>query len=364
MRTRRVLLVDDERYVATAFQRALADAPYDVEIATTGSEALRRLEQGPIDVMVSDENMPEMRGAELLSRVRERFPNTVRVMMTGDPSLDNAVRAINVGGVFRFLRKPCSIDELRACIDDALAVASSGPDDADALEHFQGALESLWLAAQPIVRPKDQRIIAYELLVRSRSEHLSQPSPLFDLAERLDRVAVLEARILKLVAEVSRSAPPEVQLFVNLHPSTLASPDLLEPLHAIAPRIILEITERAALGDLAEAEARTGALRALGFGIAVDDLGIGHSGLTHVANLRPDVVKLDISLVRGVTQSKSHAGLVSAMARVCDDLDIAVVAEGVETAECRDKLLDLGCFVQQGYLYARPAQPFGGVSWS
>lgn len=363
MRARRILLVDDERYVASAFQRALSDGPYEVEIATTAADALRRLEQGPIDVVVSDENMPEMRGAELLSIVRQRFPSTVRVMMTGDPTLDSAVRAINVGGVFRFLRKPCGIDELRACIDEALSLAAMGPDDDEATELFEEALGALWLAAQPIVRPNDQRIVAYELLVRSRSEQLSQPSPLFDLAERLDRVGVLEARILGLVAEVARNAPPEVQLYVNLHPSTLATPALLEPLHALASRIVLEITERAALGDLAEAEARTGALRALGFGIAVDDLGMGHSGLTHVASLRPDVVKLDISLVRGVTESKSHAGLVSAMARVCSDLGIEVVAEGVETSECRDKLLELGCFVQQGYLFARPSEPFGGVSW-
>ena len=202
MRARRILLVDDERYVASAFQRALSGGPYEVEIATTAADALRRLEQGPIDVVVSDENMPEMRGAELLSIVRQRFPSTVRVMMTGDPTLDSAVRAINVGGVFRFLRKLCGIDELRACIDEALSLAAMGPDDDGATELFEEALGALWLAAQPIVRPNDQRIVAYELLVRSRSEQLSQPSPLFDLAERLDREmagdSVLESFVLPL----------------------------------------------------------------------------------------------------------------------------------------------------------------------
>lgn len=363
MRARCVLLVDDERYVIEAFRRALSSAPYEVELATVGEDALRRLERGPVDVIVCDENMPEMRGTDLLAAVRERFPRTVRVMMTGDSSLDSAVRAINDGGVFRFLRKPCEVRELDACIRDALALLPAEAHDGEAIEAFEEALRQLWLAAQPVVRPREERIVAYELLARSHSASLAHPETLFARAELLGRVAALEARVFELAARAARDLPPKAQLYVNLHPSTLGAPSLLEPLLPFASRVVLEITEGAALGDLGVAEARIAALRQRGFGIAVDDLGAGYAGLTHVARLRPDVVKFDIGLVQGVLDSSAHAGLVAAVTSACHELGIQVVGEGVETTACRDKLLELGCSLQQGYLFARPTVPFCPARW-
>ena len=357
MRAPRVLLVDDEIRVVEALQRSLHNAPFEVAVATSGEEALRALEHGPIDVIVSDEQMPDLLGTELLAAVRERSPRTMRVMLTGDPRLESAVRAINVAGVFRYLQKPCHADELRRCIDEALCAAPG----AAARQSLEPALAELWLAAQPIVSPGDRRIHAYELLVRSRSRELPHPGALFEAAERCDRVADLEGRILELAGEVAIRAPEGSLVFVNLHPSTLHRPALLDPLVATASRVVLEITERAGLSDaMLDGVAD---LRGRGFRIAVDDLGAGYAGLTYVARMRPDVVKLDMGLVQGITDSRVHATLVSAMIVACQTLGIAVVGEGVEKASTRDKLIELGCSLQQGYLYARPAPPFCEASF-
>lgn len=357
MRAPRVLLVDDEIRVVEALQRSLHDAPFDVGVATSGEDALRELGQRPIDVIISDEQMPDLLGTDLLATVRERSPRTMRVMLTGDVRLESAVRAINVAGVFRYLRKPCDAEDLRRCIDDALRAAPG----AAAYQSLEPALAQLWIAAQPIVSPGDQRIHAYELLVRSRSRDLPHPGALFEAAERCDRVADLEGRILELAGDVALRAPEGSLVFVNLHPSTLHRPSLLDPLQAAASRVVLEITERAGLSDaMLDCVAE---LRGRGFRIAVDDLGAGYAGLTYVAKMRPDVVKLDMGLVQGITESRVHATLVSAMIVACQTLGISVVGEGVETTGTRDKLIELGCELQQGYLYARPAAPFCAASW-
>jgi len=139
--------------------------------------------------------------------------------------------------------------------------------------------------------------------------------------------------------------------------------DPASPLAAIAPRVVLEITERASLDGVREAKARIHALRELGFRIAIDDLGAGYAGLTSFAMLEPEFVKLDLSLVRDVHASAVKQKLVGSMTALCKDMGIAVIAEGIESAHERDCLLGLGCELLQGYLIARPGRAFPEVSY-
>jgi EAL domain-containing protein (putative c-di-GMP-specific phosphodiesterase class I) len=96
-------------------------------------------------------------------------------------------------------------------------------------------------------------------------------------------------------------------------------------------------------------------LRALGFRIAIDDLGAGYAGLTSFAILEPEVVKLDMSLVRGVNDEPIKRRLVSSMVTLCKELGILVVAEGIETEAERETLASVGCDLLQGFLLGRPA---------
>jgi EAL domain-containing protein (putative c-di-GMP-specific phosphodiesterase class I) len=141
----------------------------------------------------------------------------------------------------------------------------------------------------------------------------------------------------------------------------LVSPD--SPLSRIASRVVLEITERASLDDVADSAARVAALRQLGFRIAIDDLGAGYAGLTSFANLEPEIVKLDMSLVRGVDTAPKKRKIIDSMTRLCKDMGILVVAEGVETVAERDALIEIGCDLLQGYLFAKPGRPFPQVHW-
>jgi EAL domain-containing protein (putative c-di-GMP-specific phosphodiesterase class I) len=134
-------------------------------------------------------------------------------------------------------------------------------------------------------------------------------------------------------------------------------------LAAYAKRIVLEITERVALEHASDVPERIRRLRELGYRIAIDDLGAGYAGLSYFALLSPDVVKLDMSLVRSVHESPIKQKLVGSMTMLCRELGMRVVAEGVETAIERDTLINIGADVLQGYLYAKPAPPYPEVVW-
>jgi EAL domain-containing protein (putative c-di-GMP-specific phosphodiesterase class I) len=122
--------------------------------------------------------------------------------------------------------------------------------------------------------------------------------------------------------------------------------------------VILEITERSLLEEVPSAHARIQSLRKLGFRLAIDDLGAGYAGLNSWAQLEPDLVKLDMTLVRDINLMPIKRSLVKAMIDVCRDLDVALIAEGIETVEERDALRELRCPLMQGYLFARPAASF------
>jgi EAL domain-containing protein (putative c-di-GMP-specific phosphodiesterase class I) len=155
--------------------------------------------------------------------------------------------------------------------------------------------------------------------------------------------------------------PDGSMLFVNLHTHDLLDGDLYEldrPLARMAEHVVLEITERASLLHVRDVQSRISRLREMGFRIAVDDLGAGYAGLTSFAQLEPEVVKLDMSLVRDVHAQPTKLTLVRTMVAMCRELGMQVVAEGIETAEERDAMLNVGCDLLQGYLFAKPGRAF------
>lgn len=116
----RMLFVDDEKFVLATFRRNLRKH-FEIDIAESGLEALQQCkEHGPYAVVVSDLKMPRMDGIELLRRIRELWPDTVRIMLTGHGDLDAAMSAVNQGAIFRFLTKPCAPDALLAAVTDGL----------------------------------------------------------------------------------------------------------------------------------------------------------------------------------------------------------------------------------------------------
>ena len=372
----RVLVVDDDALLREVLTDILRDAGLEVETASTGTEAVAKFDVARVDVILSDVSMPEMDGIELLRQVRERDVDVPVVLMTGGPSLATAVKAVEYGA-FRYLTKPMDGAQLVAVVQRAArmhrlarlkrqALAEVGGDvrvdDRAQLEsRFSRVIASLWVAHQPIVSMKERRLFAYEALMRSGEPTLGNPGDVLQAAERLGRLDELGRAIRAAAAAGLPSAPPDALLFVNVHPADLRDEDLYDrraPLGRVASRVVLEITERASLEGLDAVASRVRELRDIGFRIAIDDLGAGYAGLTSLARLEPEVVKLDMSLVRGLHEHPTRLRLVESMARVCVQLGMKVVSEGVETAAERDALLGLDCDLAQGYFFARPGKGY------
>jgi EAL domain-containing protein (putative c-di-GMP-specific phosphodiesterase class I) len=151
-------------------------------------------------------------------------------------------------------------------------------------------------------------------------------------------------------------------LSINFMPNAVADPGLcgeqmVEACRAAdfpAERIIFEFTESEPVEDMDHLAQVIRAYRAMGFRSAIDDFGAGHSGLTLLARFQPDIVKLDMELVRGIDSDRVRRAIVASIRRMCDDLGVVIVAEGIETAGEYAALRDLGVSLLQGYLFARP----------
>jgi EAL domain-containing protein (putative c-di-GMP-specific phosphodiesterase class I) len=147
--------------------------------------------------------------------------------------------------------------------------------------------------------------------------------------------------------------------FVNLHEDEFLDESLYDPaspLAALAPEIVLEITERSPVDRVPDLRTRRQRLRALGFRLAVDDLGSGYAGLTAFASLEPDFVKLDRGLVVGIDREPMKRRLVESIVSVSREMGIAVVAEGIETVSEKQAMTELGCDLMQGFLFRRPEE--------
>jgi len=375
-----VLVVDDEPLVLRSFARSLAPGPNPVETFLSAREAVQRVRQGGVAAVVSDVSMPEMTGLELLRMIREYEPDLPIVLVTALPMLESALDAIQYGA-FRYIPKPVDPDLLRHTVDQAVQLhrlarvkrealslmgLSGGASDRAGLEAgFERALEDMWMAFHPVVNAADGTVFGYEALLRSRDLLLSGPGEVLEAAERLGENHRLGRLVRERAATPMLNTSGTTNLFVNLHPRDLDDPELGSAdsvLGAIADRVVLEVTERAPLNNVERIREKVAALRMLGFRIAIDDLGAGYAGLTSFATLEPDIVKLDMSLVRSIDKEPVKQKVVASMVGLCKDMGLLIVAEGVETVPERNTLVDLGCDLLQGYLFAKPGPPFPAVA--
>jgi EAL domain-containing protein (putative c-di-GMP-specific phosphodiesterase class I) len=352
---KRVLLVEDELELSRLYREVLAAAGFDIETASDGASALESLRRNDYDVVLSDIAMPVMDGLELLAKVREHDADLPVLLLTANPTLETAVEAVE-HHAHRYLTKPVALETLVSAVDSAVAARRCGRPEScvRAVEAaFTRALDRLWLVYQPIFSWSQQRPFAHEALLRSSEPTLTQPDQLLAVAERLGRLDAVGRAVRRHAAAVAARGT----IFVNLHPLDLTDDELFSaaaPLSRVARHVVLELTERAALDVVPDLAARIERLRALGFRIALDDLGAGYSGLSSLVELEPEIVKADSSLVRNVHAESRKQHVIASLLQVCNKTGSRLVVEGIETVEERDTLLRLGCDLLQGYLLGRP----------
>ncbi len=367
-------MVDDEPAMLRTFERVLS-AAFEVVTCSNTDEAISLVTTRAFDAVISDINMPQMSGVDLLRIIRAYDFDVPVILITGAPSVETAAEAVALGAA-GYLVKPFDNDALLGACERASrlhrlakmkrdALALSGGDGTQPADlagltaSFERAIDGMWIAFQPIV--DREHVVAYEALLRSNESSLPHPGAVLDAAERLGRLDDVGRRVRELASEAFERADTDKLLFINLHTHDLLDSTLFassSPLAKIADRVVLEITERAALDVVKDITARISVLRYAGYRIAIDDLGAGYAGLSSFVMLEPDFVKLDMSLIRDVHRSPIRERLVTSMIELCVEMKIRVIAEGVETSDERDCLRKVGCDLLQGYLFAKPGPPF------
>ncbi len=378
----RVVVVDDEPEVARLVARLLRSADVSVDAYFDAEEALDVLRSGDFDVVISDIVMPKTSGLDLLRAVRSFDLDLPVILLTGTPTVDSAKRAVEYGA-YRYLTKPPDPKDLQQAVERAVFARdmarirrraaelhggiSAHPADVVSLQlAFDVALENMWIAYQPIVHAEDGSVYGYEALMRSNSRVLPNPGAILSAAEQLGRLPDIARNVWRLAPQPLVDLPQFPVLFVNLHPQDLIDEELVAPgmpLASIAHRVVMEITERASLSKISGVSDAIAALRARGYRIAVDDLGSGYAGLSSFATLEPDIVKLDMALIRDLDKEPTKQSLVRSVVELCANLGVLVVAEGIETRAERDACVTLGVQLLQGYFIAKPGRPFPSVTW-
>lgn len=220
---------------------------------------------------------------------------------------------------------------------------------------------------QPIVDLGTGDIFAYEALTRGpRGSAIESPATLFAIADEVDLTVELDRACFRGALRNAMALEPVHRLFVNLLPMSFYDSafievevgNLLSAAGLTPANIVFEITERLAIENFASFKRALAAYTAMGFGIAIDDVGTRHSNLETVMSLRPHFIKISDVLVRGIARSTVKREMLRSLRHIAETIDAVMIAEGIEQAEDVSALSDLGLRYGQGYYMARPGPPF------
>lgn len=222
------------------------------------------------------------------------------------------------------------------------------------------------IAFQPIVSLHDKRAHAIEALLRWEHPEYGSVPPLevIEAAEQTSQILTLTLYVIDRACAMRNHIAEcghDLQVTVNVSPGLMALPDFAEATGAVARRheirhgaLLLEITEDAVMAENEAVGSNIERFRELGIYLAVDDFGKGYSNLSRLANLQFYTIKLDKSLIGGISTSGRGLDIVRGISRMASDLGVNIVAEGVETAEQAAILTEMGIALAQGYHFARP----------
>jgi EAL domain-containing protein (putative c-di-GMP-specific phosphodiesterase class I) len=214
--------------------------------------------------------------------------------------------------------------------------------------------DDLTVLLQPIYAVESMTPVGVEALARFGDHEHRPPNEWFAAAQSVGLGCELELCAVRAALRTLRHIPEHLYLAINVSPETAAHPGLVLELAAVPPgRVVLEITEHAIVRDYIGLGRALEALRP-GVRIAVDDAGAGYSGLRHILDIQPDIIKLDLTLTRGIDRDLARAALATALIAFANQIGSKIVAEGVETAEELARLLELGVEGAQGYFLGRP----------
>jgi EAL domain-containing protein (putative c-di-GMP-specific phosphodiesterase class I) len=225
------------------------------------------------------------------------------------------------------------------------------------VDRFQEMLDKRQYSTvfQPICDISENRVMGFEALSRFQSDPYRPPNEWFDDATQVGLLKELENTMRRDALEQLKALPPDTYLSLNVTPFAVLDPDFADSLSAYPlDRLVLEITEHDCVEDYELIAQALAPLRQKGIRLAVDDAGAGYASFRHILKLKPDIIKLDRSLIQHIDSSSDQRTLATALVQFSRAVGSQTLAEGVETQEELSVLRDLGVKLAQGYLLGRP----------
>lgn len=376
----RVLIADDEPALRGALAELLAHEDHVILIGSAGDaeEAIQLADDGQPDVALVDVKMPAGGGPRAAREIVRVSPATRVIALSAFEDRLTVLEMLRAGAV-GYLVKGTGADEILDSIERVMGGGASlsaeviggivqeltsqlrreeiEQEQRDAargeVERFVAG-DGLSMVYQPIVDLRTRDMVGVEALARFRSLPLRPPNEWFAEAVRHELGVPLELAAVRQAMRILPGLPDHAYLSINCSHRAAVSRDLASLLALDAPRIVLEITEHEAVEDYETLLEALEALRAQGVRVAIDDAGAGFASMRHTVRIAPDIVKLDISLTRGIDTDRARYALASALMSFAEELGITMVAEGIETAEELETLLALGVPQGQGFYLADP----------
>ena len=385
-----VFVIDDNATNIELLKALLLNAGVrTVSSSTDPREALKRLDDMSPDLVLLDLHMPQLDGYSVLQRIVERAAGSYLPVMvlTADARPEALERALSLGAR-DFVTKPFNATEvvlrarnlletrylhvtlrqhnvdLRAELGSYQELARA---EREALETERDRIErvisgrEIQMVFQPVLDLDTGGLVGVEALSRFPVEPSRGPDRWFAAAGQAGLGVELELCAVDAALGALPQLPDGVFLAVNVSPATLITDrvtDLVTP--DVASRMVIELTEHVPVEDYETVNASAERLRAHGARVAVDDTGAGYAGFRHLISLKPDIVKLDICLTRGVDHDPGRRALTSALVQFTQDTGATLIAEGIETSEELNTLHQLHVDWAQGYHLGRP-QPLADV---
>ncbi|HEU0188589.1 MAG TPA: EAL domain-containing response regulator [Gallionella sp.] len=379
MKPLRILVTEDHNFQRKAVVHMLQSLGVEgVLQASNGKQALEILQREPaLDIVMSDLDMPEMDGMEFIRHLAKLHPGiSVCIMSSMDSALITSVEKMAKSYGHRLLgamEKPLFLDQLKNMIAlhqqaQKKTVRTTASAASFSLEEVLQAVRDKQI--EPFLQPKvmlsNGRLIGAESLARwvHPEQGVIAPYAFIPLLEQSGNMEEITFLMLEKTACACRLLQDEghkLAISVNLSLSSLSDTTLAERVTRTVRRagvdphhIILEVTESAAMTDVAPALENLARLRMHGFGLSIDDYGTGFSSMQQLTRVPFSELKIDRSFVTDCATNHSLRVIVESSIDMARKLHVKSVAEGVETQEEWDMLKSMNCDVVQGYFIAKP----------
>ena len=364
---KRILVVDDELNITKMMAMMLQTRGYEVEIARSGEEAIKKAVAKP-DLILLDLVLPGLQGFEVCRRLREeKSTHAIPIIIVSVKYLfEDKIEGLYLGAD-DYITKPFDHEELFARMEAVMRrnlFFNEVVHDKDVIIFELKRIikeELITPFYQPIFYLKPFQLVGFEALSRPPTQNiLSNPELMFKAALRFglywDLEMVCWSKILKTAPHLGAGE----KLFLNCNPYLVESPrffkikSIFEKSNFTAKDVILEVTERSAIADFPSFYQRLKFYRDYGFNIAIDDVGGGYASLESIVETKPAIVKIDTHLINNLSDYPLKQSLIKFIVSFCRENSITSVAEGIERKEDFEALVDLGVDAGQGYLFCQP----------